>query len=110
MPAEVKFYNGTPTLFLDGKPAFDGLMWGAAPQPDNYALKECARYYGEAGIHIFTFDIGSQGVVTEWVGPQKDKDGHFDFSTIKERFQQVIDADPEAIFHLRRHDTSARER
>ena len=103
MPAEVKVYNGTPTLFLDGKPAFDGLMWGAAPKPDKYELKECARYYGEAGIHIFTFDIGSQGVAPEWIGPQKGKEGHFDFTTLKERFQHVVDADPQARFHLRVH-------
>ncbi len=103
MTAEVKLHTGTPTLFLDGRPAFNGLMWGSAPRPDKYSLAECARLYGEAGIHLFTFDIGSQGEPPEWAGPGQGREGHFDFSTLQARFQHVLDADPQARFHLRVH-------
>jgi hypothetical protein len=103
MTAQVRLHNGTPTLILEDKPSFDGLMWGSAPEPDNYILKECARYYGEAGIHLFTFDIGTQGSPPEWRGPRQDQEGSYDFSAFKVRLQHVIDADPEARFHLRVH-------
>ncbi len=103
MTAQVKNHNGTPTYFLDGEPAFYGLMWGSAPAPEGYALRECARYYGEAGVHLFTFDVGAGGSPPEWCGPKEGLEGHFDFSTVEQRFQRVIDADPKARFHLRTH-------
>jgi hypothetical protein len=101
MSAEVKNYNGTPTFFLDGKPAFNGLMWGSPPTPKGYDLKNCARLYGEAGIHIFTFDMGAGGNPPDWAGPRAGMEGDFDFSTLEIRFNQIIDIDPEARFHLR---------
>ena len=107
MKAEIRAHHGTPTLFLDGQPTFYGLMWGSAPAPQTYALQECARLYGEAGVHFFTFDIGTgagaPGFNPEWCGPGDDHPGHYDFSTLAQRFQQVIDADPQARFHLRVH-------
>jgi hypothetical protein len=103
MIAHVKTHNGTPTLFLDGKPAFYGLMWGSPPAPDGYPLKECARYYGEAGIHLFTFDMGTGGNPPDWCGPKPGRSEHWDFSTLEGRFGQVLEADPEARFHLRVH-------
>ena len=103
MTAQVKIHNGTPTLFVDGQPTFYGLMWGSAPTPEAYALKECARLYGEAGIHFFTFDIGTYGSPPEWRGLKEGQVGPYDFSTLKARFQHVIDADPQAHFHLRIH-------
>jgi len=100
MKAQVKQHNGTPTLFLDDQPAFYGLMWGSAPKPESYALQECARLYGQAGVHFFAFDIGTHGSPAEWCGP---KDDPYDFSTLGKRLQHVIDADPQAYFHLRVH-------
>ena len=103
MISQVKNHNGTPTLILEGKPAFAGLMWGSAPSVDNYPLHECARYYGEAGIHLFAFDIGTQGTSPEWHLSQEGKRGCYDFSTFKTRLNHIIDADPQARFHLRIH-------
>lgn len=103
MTAQVKNHHGTPTLFLDGKPAFYGLMWGSAPTPESYALKECARYYGEAGVHLFTFDVGTGGSPPDWPGPGARREGNYDFSSLEQRYQHVIDADPQARFHLRVH-------
>ena len=103
MSAEIKDYHGTPTLFLDGKPVFDGLMWGSPPTAEGYALKECAKYYGQAGIHLFTFDMGTSGSPADWCGPKADIDGDYDFSLLEKRFGFVLDADPEARFHLRVH-------
>jgi hypothetical protein len=103
MTAHVKMHNGTPTLFLDGKPAFEGLMWGSAPTPEKYPLKECARHYAEAGIHLFTFDVGSGGALPEWCGPGPGHVGEYDFANFKGKLQQLIDIDPQARFHLRIH-------
>ncbi|MCC7360800.1 MAG: hypothetical protein IT317_15060 [Anaerolineales bacterium] len=101
--AEIRTYTGTPTLFREGRPAFYGLMWGSAPLPDSYPLHDRARAYAAAGIHLFTFDIGAAGQTPEWAGPGPGREGHFDFSTLAARFQHVLDADPEARFHLRVH-------
>jgi hypothetical protein len=103
MPAEIKLHSGAPTLFLDGRPAFYSLMWGSGPRPDGYPLHACAREYAQAGVHLFTFDIGAGGEAPEWAGPAPGRPGHFDFSTLQARFQHVLDADPEARFHLRVH-------
>ncbi len=98
MSAEVKNYHGTPTLFLDGKPIFDGLMWGSPPTLEGYALKECARLYGEAGIHLFAFDMGTGGTPPDWCGPRPGRESPYDFSTLAMRFNQVIAVDPRRVF------------
>lgn len=103
MPAQIRSQHGTPTFFQDGAARFYGLMWGSGPTPDSYALKACASRYGEAGVHYFAFDIGTYGSPPEWCGPKDGLEENFDFSTLEARFQQVIDADPEAHFHLRVH-------
>jgi len=59
-------------------------------------MADCARRYAEAGIHLYAFDVGTQGSPPEW------RDGH-DFSSVAARFGQVIAADPQARFHLRVH-------
>jgi hypothetical protein len=96
-------HHGTPTLFKDGKPIFYGLMWGSAPSSSEYLLKECASRYAEAGVHFFTFDIGTSGNPAEWCGPNENSSTNYDFSTLKTRFQRVIESDPQAHFHLRIH-------
>jgi hypothetical protein len=88
-------------------------MWSAAPAPGEWAIQECARHYAEAGVHLFTFDVGSGGAYPEWCGPKEGgqkaggqktgSEGHFDFSTVEQRFRRVLDADPQARFHLRTH-------
>jgi hypothetical protein len=103
MSAQIKLHNGSPAFFQDGKPSFYGMMWGSAPTQDGYALKDTARLYGEAGVHYFTFDIGTYGAPAEWRGPGEGRVGHYDFNNLQQRFQHVIDADPEAHFHLRVH-------
>ena len=103
MSKEIRLHHGVPTLFLDGKPVFYSMMWGSAPDPDVYSNRENARIYGEAGVHFFTFDIGTSGSSPEWCGPREGRGEHFDFSTLAQRFQRVIDADSQARFHLRVH-------
>jgi hypothetical protein len=56
-----------------------------------------------AGIHLFTFDIGTQGSPPEWCGSRQDSPGSYDFSGFKHKLQHVIEADPQACFHLRIH-------
>ncbi len=103
MKAQIANHNGAPALILDGKPVFYGLMWGSGPTVKSYPLKESARYYGKAGVHFHTFDMGTTGPQPEWCGPNKNNNTDFDFSTLKPRLEHFIDADPEARFHLRIH-------
>ncbi|MBI4530088.1 MAG: beta-galactosidase [Candidatus Latescibacteria bacterium] len=100
MPAHVKLYNRTPTLFVDDRPIFAGYLWSAPPTPEVYPDASCARYFAEAGIHIYTFDVGS---TSEWCGPGAGRSEPFDFSTVETRFGHILKIDPEARFHLRIH-------
>ena len=95
---EIKDHNGTPTLFIDGKPSFYGTWWTAAPEKDTWIRSDFAlANAADTGIHIYAFDVGR----LEWAGPEEGRSGHFDFSSVEARYKQVLDADPEARFHLR---------
>jgi hypothetical protein len=96
--AEVKLHNGSPALWLDGKPVFAAINWVSGPTPEKWAFEEQARKSVAAGIHIYAFDVGKG---TEWIGPGPGRPGDHDFSTVEARFQRVIKADPAALFHLR---------
>jgi hypothetical protein len=103
MSAKIEFHHGSPTLFLDGKPVFYSLMWGSPPEPESYPFRECARHYADAGVHFYAFDIGTVGSPPEWRDPQTGQIEPYDFSSLAQRFQHVIDVDPQARFHLRVH-------
>ncbi len=96
--AEVRPHHGAPALFLDGKPVFPAINWVSGPKPDSWEFEERARRSAAAGLHIYAFDVG-KGV--EWVGPGPGRSGDYDFSTVEARFGRVINADPNALFHLR---------
>ena len=86
MTAHVKPHNGTPTLFLDDRPAFAGYLWASGPTNTDYPMANVARAYAEAGIHLHAFDVGVGSPTPEWCGPGKGRAGHFDFSTVEARF------------------------
>jgi len=96
--AGVRNHNGSPALFLDGKPVFPAINWVPGPTPDEWAFEEQARKSAATGIHIYAFDVGKG---TEWVGPGPGRAGDFDLSTVEARFARVVEADPAALFHLR---------
>lgn len=99
MKAEIKPHKGTPTLFLDGKPAFAHFQWLTShPTPDLLENRDAIRQFAGAGVHLITFDIGTG---TEWVGPGSGRKGHFDFSAVEGQFGKMLEADPDALFHLR---------
>ena len=50
MKAEVRLHNGTPTLFLNGEPAFAGYLWATAPTTTDYPVADVVRAYADAGI------------------------------------------------------------
>jgi hypothetical protein len=94
----VGFHNGAPTLFLDGRPTFPSIYWVSSPEREKWDFAEQARRNADAGIHIYAFDVGKG---REWLGPSTDPAHPFDFSTVEERFGRVLEADPQALFHLR---------
>ena len=59
MSAHVKMHNGTPTLFLDGQPAFAGYLWTHVPELDGHPAAPTIRRYAEAGVHLYAFDVGT---------------------------------------------------
>lgn len=95
---EIKNHNGTPTLFIDGKPSFYGTWWTAAPEAENWIRSDFAHENAaETGIHIYAFDVGRH----EWTGPAEGRSNHYDFSSVEARYQRILDVDPDARFHLR---------
>jgi hypothetical protein len=98
LAAGVRPHNGVPTLFLNGRPTFAAMSWVAAPEPDRWEFADQARWNAEAGIHIYAFDVGKG---REWVGPGTDPAHPYDFSSVAARFGRVLEADSQALFHLR---------
>jgi hypothetical protein len=96
--AQVKPYNGTPTLFLNGKPTFAGMCWVTTPSSEGWRDAVSAPAVAKAGIHIYSFDAGKG---FEWVEPKAGRSDPFDFSTVEARYGRIIEADPLARFHLR---------
>ncbi|MGD0783869.1 MAG: hypothetical protein ABSA30_13525, partial [Candidatus Aminicenantales bacterium] len=96
--AEVKAFHGRPVLHLNGKPVFPAIDWVSGPRPDGWDFARQARMNKETGIHVYAFDVG-KGV--EWIGPGTSPEHPYDFSTVAARFGRVLDADPDALFHLR---------
>jgi len=98
--AEVGPFNGSPALFLDGKPAFAALNWVSAPRPDGWDFENQLRRGPDTGIHIYAFDVGCG---TEWTGPGPRRTGDYDFSAVEASFSRIVKADPAALLHLRIH-------
>ena len=97
--AQVKLYNGTPTLFLNGEPTFAGMCWVSDSLDGRLAgCGEARGAVAKAGIHIYSFDAGKG---FEWVEPKAGRSDPFDFSTVEARYGRIIDVDPLARFHLR---------
>ena len=54
MRAEVKMYQGTPTLYLDGIPSFYSCQWMSSdPAQGDFLAEGCVRAFGEAGVHLY---------------------------------------------------------
>ena len=98
MTTILKLHNGTPTPFIDGKPVFASFLWGAAPSEDGYSMADQTAHLAAAGIHLHAFDMGAG---REWCGPAPGRASHFDFATLEQRLGHILDADPDARFHLR---------
>ena len=106
--AAIKQHNGTPTLFLDGKPCHYSGMWVSPPSPTHWGHanwsaehpsngdSDTAQRMAKTGTHIYAFEVGS-----EWCGPREGQTGHFDFSGVEAKFRQILKTDPEARLHLR---------
>ncbi len=98
MKAQVKQHNGTPTLFLDGKPVFANMHWTGFLNPETIGpIQTAIRGFAGTGVHIYTTDA----LANEWRGPIEGDPRPYDFSTVGPRLQQAVDADPQALFNLR---------
>jgi hypothetical protein len=98
MKAQLKNYNGTPTVFIDDQPAFFGCHLVGYMYPDK--LKDhqpYARKYAEAGVHIYSVDT----LTHEWVGPRPGSESPYDFSLVVPRLQSYLEVDPQAMFLIR---------
>ncbi len=98
MKAQIKDYHGAPTIFLDDQPVFGGCQLLGSLDPNFREYNhDILQVYAKAGIHIYSID----SLGPEWCGPSAGHPGHYDFSVTAPRLQEVIDADPQALFLLR---------
>lgn len=98
MKAQIKSYHGSPTLFLNDQPVFAGCQLLGSLDPNFREYNNgIMRVYANAGIHIYSID----SLGPEWCGPGPNRTGHYDFTVTAPRLQEVIDADPQALFLLR---------
>jgi hypothetical protein len=98
MKAQVKNFNGTPTIYLNDQPIFAGIHWVAGLDPNFLEINQaCIRKYSSVGIHIYSVDA----IGPEWCGPKPGSPSHFDFSAVAPRLQTIVDVDPDALFLLR---------
>jgi hypothetical protein len=94
MKAQLKMLNGTPTVFLDGQPAFFGChKLGTMSDEDLRITTPVIREHARVGIHIYSIDAKNNARC----GPHPDI---YDFSGVKSNLQSLIDADPQALFLL----------
>ncbi len=92
MKAQLKMFNGTPTVFLDGQPAFFGChKLGTMSDEDLRITTPVIREHAKAGIHIYSIDAKNDARC----GPRPDV---YDFSKVQSNLQTLIDADPQAVF------------
>jgi hypothetical protein len=99
MKAQLRIYNGAPTVFFDDTPAFFGCHLVGSMDPKNpNQHQDIARKYAEAGIHIYSVDNLNN---PEWCGPRPGNPSHYDFWPVVPRLQSYIDVDPDALFLLR---------
>ncbi len=54
------------------------------------------KYAENTDIHIYAFDVGEA-----WSGPCAGRKGHFDFTSVDSKFDNIVKCDPKARFHLR---------
>ena len=93
--AAVCRHNGTPTLFIDGKP-HSGMTY-AAYGPSVKVFHD----FAQAGVDLFTFpatptEAGYGLSKTTWIAP-----GQYDFSQLDQRVMMVLEANPRAYFFPR---------
>src|SRR5512141_685922 len=96
--AQLRMFNGTPTVCLDDQPAFFGCHLVGYMDPKNLTEHQpYARKYKEAGVHIYSVDT----LTHEWAGPRPGNPSPYDWSLVLPRLQSYIDVDPDARFLLR---------
>ena len=93
--AAVRAHNGTPTLFINGRP-HNGMTWATyGPKADVF------RDFTQAGITLYTFaatptESGYGLSRTAWTAP-----GEYDFSQLDERALMLLLENPNAYFFPR---------
>lgn len=104
MKAEIKKYNGVPTLFLNGKSQV--FMGYCSYFPKKKYYEDFAK--GEGHSYIVTTSLSGRWVsgsmedevadygVPIWKGPKE-----YDFSTMDGKVKEILDADPGAYIILR---------
>ncbi|MCE9613601.1 MAG: hypothetical protein K8T26_04950 [Lentisphaerae bacterium] len=104
--AEVKIHQGTPTVFIDGQPSPYHLAWLQTPDRQNLDSfkRVVAATARRTGVHLYAFENGtvSMGRGPAWIpGPREGHADDYDLDAIAGDFLPILDADPEARFHVR---------
>jgi beta-galactosidase len=88
--AEVKMYNGVPTMFADGKPT-SAMTYTIGGNRQGKFFRD----FGNAGVNFVQFGV-SPTTLPVWIGPDE-----FDFSSIDEIMNKVVKNNPNALIFPR---------
>jgi len=98
MESRIAFHNGSPTLFVDGKPVYPLFYYYETAKPRELT-RRMIRAFAERGIHLYTSYVHhgwngpGQYDPTE-PGPEWPKDRLL----IDELMRELLDVDPEALY------------
>jgi hypothetical protein len=101
--SEVKVWQGTPTLYINGEPVYSMLMM---PAPFSDDPEQPFRDFASAGVHLYSDIVWVDTGGSTPAGPDAceliwNEDGSYDFSKIDRRMQKILDIDPEGLVMLR---------
>lgn len=104
LAAEVRWYQGKPTLFLNGGP-YPPLLYALTDVPGGrWSWEEVPqhnlRMFAQLGFRLFQVDLFLEHV---WLAP-----GRFDLTLARRQIRGVLEACPEAAVFLRLHVNAPR--
>lgn len=93
--AEVRKYNGVPTLFINNKPNAAMAYMSYRPQAKYF------RDFGKAGVDLVSFSATSDSSTYGLAPPVWLGDGVFDYTDFDKRITSILDANPNAFLFPR---------
>lgn len=91
---EIRQHNGTPTLFLDGRPEHFAALWFWPPRRQPWKFGAEIGYFRKAGVRIYNwFQV--------WEPPARGRT--YDFRVLADHVEQIRAEDPDGLFVIKQN-------